>query len=190
MNRIAMRSARAVTILAGVLALASGAAAAPKAAAPKPASPMTAIHAFIDNFNKGDAAAAEAAHVAEPTIIDEVAPHHWAGAGAFKAWAGDLEKNDKAAGISNEKVTLGKASRTVIDGDTAYVVVSATYTYKQKGKAMVEPASMTYALTKDGEAWKIAGWSWNGTVPHAPAPKAPAAPAAPAAGAAAAPPKP
>lgn len=172
MNRIAMRSVGAATILAGVLALAGAAEAA------KPAGPMGAIHAFIDNFNKGDAAAAEAAHVAAPTIIDEFAPHHWEGAGAFKAWAGDLEKSDKAAGISNEKVTLGKASRTVIDGDTAYVVVPATYTFKQKGKAMAEPASMTYALQKDGDAWKITGWSWNGTVPHAAAPKAPAAPAA------------
>jgi hypothetical protein len=139
---------------------------------------MTAIHAFIDNFNKGDVAAAEAAHVAQPTIIDEVAPHHWDGAGAFRAWAGDLDKAAKAAGDTNQKVTLGKASRTVVDGDAAYVVVPATFTYKEKGKAMVEPASMTFSLRQEGGGWKITGWSWNGTTPRAAAPKAPPAAAA------------
>ncbi|MBW8815216.1 MAG: nuclear transport factor 2 family protein [Caulobacterales bacterium] len=175
MQRFTLRAVGALTLVSGALALAVSA-----QAAGKPPSPMTAIHAFIDNFNKGDVAAAEAAHVAQPTIIDEVAPHHWEGAGAVRAWAGDLDKAAKAAGDTNQKVTLGKASRTIIEGDVAYVVVPATYTYKEKGKAMVETASMTYALHLEGDAWKITGWSWNGTAPHLAAPKASPAAAAPA----------
>src|SRR5512147_1222046 len=56
---------------------------------------LAPIHQFIDNFNKGDAAAAEAANV--PTgviIVDEVPPHLWQGPGAFKAWAKDLDTHD------------------------------------------------------------------------------------------------
>jgi hypothetical protein len=134
--------------------------------------PVAVVHQFIDTFNKGDVNGAAATHAAGATIIDEVPPHIWTGDGVVKTWAADLEKNDKAAGISGDNVKLGKASRVQVDGDTGYVVVPATYTYKQHGKAMVETASMTFALHKDADAWKITGWSWNGATPHAAAPKA------------------
>ena len=157
---------------------------APKAAS-KSAGLLKPIHQFIDDFNKGDVKGAEAAHLAAPTIIDEVPPHLWQGDGAFRAWAGDLDKAGKAAGDTDEKVVLGSVIRTQIDGDTGYAVLKATYLYKEKGKAMAEPAQMTFALKKDGGDWKIAGWTWAGTVPHAatapaakPAEKAAPAPAA------------
>src|SRR5512146_1542866 len=95
---------RIVTLAAGA-SLALGAAALAK---PAPAAGlMTPIRQFIDSFNKGDIKTAEATHVAAPTIIDEVAPHHWQGQGAFQAWAGDLDKDAKAKGQTDEKVTLG-----------------------------------------------------------------------------------
>ena len=74
---------------------------------------LSPIHQFIDNFNKGDAAAAEAAGLSTGiTIIDEVPPHLWQGPGAFKAWAKDLDTHDKGAGMSDQHVTLGKVSLT------------------------------------------------------------------------------
>lgn len=181
---------RVVTLAAGAsLALGAAAIAAP-AAKPTPATGVLApIHQFIDSFNKGDIKTAEGAHVAAPTIIDEVPPHHWQGQGAFQAWAGDLEKDAKKNGQSDEKVTLGPAVRTQVDGDDGYAVMKATFSYKQRGKAMVEPAQMVFALHKEAGAWKITGWTWAGTVPHAAAAAKPAAkPAAPAAPPAAAPP--
>jgi hypothetical protein len=49
---------------------------------------LSPIHHFIDSFNNGDSAAAEAANLSTGvTIIDEVPPHLWQGPGAFKAWA-------------------------------------------------------------------------------------------------------
>jgi hypothetical protein len=124
------------------------------------------IHQFIDSFNKGDIKTATAAHLATGvSIIDEVPPHHWQGPKAFATWAADLTKDDKAAGISDEAVALGNVTREVISGQTGYVVIAATYTFKQKGAAMREPAQMTFALTKAAKGWKIAGWTWTGTEP-------------------------
>lgn len=123
------------------------------------------IHQFIDAFNKGDAKGAKATHLASVTIIDEVAPHLWTGPKAFDSWVADLAASDKAAGITAEKVMLGKVTRTVVSGDAAYVVIAATYNFQQKGVAMREPAQMTYALKKDGKTWKIAGWTWTGPDP-------------------------
>jgi ketosteroid isomerase-like protein len=124
------------------------------------------VRQFIDAFNKGDAKAAGATHLASGvSIIDEVPPYIWQGPKAFGAWAADLAKSDKAAGISDEMVTLGAVTREVVSPQTAYVIVAATYSFKQKGVAMHEPAQMTFALKKSGAAWKIAGWTWTGPDP-------------------------
>jgi len=123
------------------------------------------LHQFIDSFNKGDAKAAAATHVAAPSIIDEVPPHLWQGPKAFATWAADLAKNDKAQGISGENVALGEPTREVVKGSRAYVVAPATYSFTQKGAAMREVAQMTFALTKTAKGWKIAGWTWTGPDP-------------------------
>jgi hypothetical protein len=127
---------------------------------------MTPIKTFLDDFNKGDTAGAAATHAAEVSIIDEFPPHAWHGPTAFKDWAADLEKDAKAKGQTDQKVTLGRTLRTQVDGDTAYVVTTATFSYKEHGKAMTEPAQMAFALRKDGDTWKIASWAWAGTKPH------------------------
>ncbi|MGZ5987249.1 MAG: nuclear transport factor 2 family protein [Caulobacteraceae bacterium] len=123
------------------------------------------IRQFIDAFNKGDIKGAAATHLASVSIIDEVAPHIWQGPNGFMAWAGDLMADAKARGQTGNTVKLGAVKREVISGETAYVIMAATYSYAQKGVAMREPAQMTYALKKTAEGWKIAGWSWTGPNP-------------------------
>ena len=124
---------------------------------------LSPIHQFIDNFNKGDAAAAEAAGLSTGITIIDVAPHLWQGPGAFKAWAKDLDTHDKGAGMNDQHVTLGKVSLTESTGDNAYVAIAAVYSYKQNGLAMNEPAHMTFALQKAAGGWKIAAWTWTGS---------------------------
>lgn len=147
-----------------VLALA--AASIPGAACAADPQIAATIQKFIADFNKGDAAGAASTHLASGvSIIDEVPPYAWQGKDAFGAWANALMSNDKAAGISEEKVTLGAVKRELVTGSTAYVIMEATYSFKQKGLAMREPAQMTYALTRTAEGWKIAGWTWTGPDP-------------------------
>jgi len=111
-----------------------------QAAEPKSAV-LAPIHQFRDSFNKGDVAAAKATHAADPSILDEVPPHLWRGSGAFDAWAADLGKASKAAGMTDESVTVGKPLRVDVDGDAAYVVMPAAFNYRQKGKRMTEPGA-------------------------------------------------
>jgi ketosteroid isomerase-like protein len=149
-------------ILAAACAMAL---AAPSAVAAGNAALEAPIHQFIDNFNKGESAGAAAAHLPSVSIIDEVPPHLWTGPKAFETWAADLAKNDMAKGISKENVALGGVKREVVEGKTGYVVFAATYTFDQNGKAMHEPAQMTFALKKTADGWKIAGWTWTGPNP-------------------------
>lgn len=121
-----------------------------------------AIHGFSDAFNKGDVAAARAFNVTAPTIVDEAPPHLWSGPGAFDRWVADLGKAEAAQGVSGGQVSLGEPTREVISGDRAYVVVPATYSFKQKGAAMREVAQITFVMARQGSAWKIASWTWTG----------------------------
>ncbi|HEV2364206.1 MAG TPA: hypothetical protein VGS12_08425 [Caulobacteraceae bacterium] len=165
----------AAALVSGAGALSLGVHAAPAA---KAAGPGAVAHRFIDDFNRGDAAGAEATQVADVSIIDEVPPHAWKGPGAFTAWAGDLAKASKAAGDTDEKVMMGRPSRLVIEGDVAYAVFPVIYRYNEKGVATVEPAHMVYAFRKEGGAWKITAWTWAGGAPHPAAAKPAAKPGA------------
>jgi ketosteroid isomerase-like protein len=121
---------------------------------------------FIDSFNKGDVKAAAATHTEKGiVIIDEVAPYLWQGHDSFKNWLADLEKHDKARGITDGKVTLGSVTRVEVEGDRAYVVYPSAYTFKQKGVAMKEAAQMTFAMKKAESGWRINGWSFTGPTP-------------------------
>ena len=124
---------------------------------------MVPIHQFMDGFERGDMKLAGSAHDASGvTIVDEVPPHLWTGRTAFAAWGADLAKDDKAAGISGEKVVLGAPTRREVTGDHGYVVAPAVFTYMQKGVAMREPAHMTFAMRRGPAGWKIAAWTWVG----------------------------
>jgi ketosteroid isomerase-like protein len=141
--------------------LAAGSAAQAQPIDPQITAPITR---FLEAFNKGDVAGAAATHASgsDLVIIDEVAPYMWRGAKAFDAWLGDLDRDSKAKGITDQQVALGKVTRVETDGAWAYVVVPSVYTFKEKGVAMREQAQMTFALKKDPAGWSIHGWTWTG----------------------------
>ena len=152
----------------GIVSLVLGAAAGATAAdAPQ----MAPIKKFIDAFNKGDVAGAAATHSAtgDLTIIDEVPPHLWNGPKAFQSWSADLDADAKKKGVTGPGVTLGAPTREESDGQQAYVVVPAVYSFEQNGKAMSEKAQMTFVLKKDASGWLIHAWTWTGRKPS-PAP--------------------
>ena len=125
---------------------------------------MAPIQKFMEAFNKGDIAGAAATHAAgaDLVILDEVAPFLWRGAGAFQAWAADLDTDAKKNGITDQMVTISAATRAETNGDGAYVIVPSVYTFKQRGVAMREAAQMTFALKKGTSGWLIHGWTWTG----------------------------
>ncbi len=141
--------------------------------------PMAAVRAFVADFDKGDIAGAQATNADDVSIIDEFPPHAWHAPGAFQGWLGALGAEAKAKDQSDQKVTVGRATRTRIDGDTAYLVVSVVYTYKEHGQRMAEPAQMDVALKNGDGGWKIASWAWVGTTPRRAAAAAKPAPAPP-----------
>ncbi|RPH58613.1 MAG: hypothetical protein EHM89_12070 [Acidobacteria bacterium] len=143
---------------------------APASAQTGDAELMAPIQKFIDSFNKGDTAAAAATHATGPdlTITDEVPPYGWRGAKAFQTWSADLDSDAKKNGITDPMVTLSPPTRIERNGDRAYVVVPAVYTFKLRGTAMREAAQMTFVLKRGAGAgsWLIDGWTWTGPKPQ------------------------
>lgn len=176
------RSLRALALGAGFACLTVAA-----QAAGAPSATDVAKQSF-DAFNKGDMAAIQAILAPEMSIVDEFAPHEWHGANAFQTWQSDFAAFGKSAGQTDQKLVWGGVIRSQVDGDSAYVVVRATYTYKQHGHRMSESGEDAFALHNGADGWKITGLAWAGSVPHAvtPKPNPAAAGATPAAGAAAA----
>ena len=150
-----------VMILASIL-LMSAAYAAPADDVAKP------IRQFIDGFNSGDTKSGFAAYASgNITIMDEFAPHLWAGRNAAHTWAADYDKHATATGVSDGSVKYGDATRTDVAGDLAYVVIPTVYSYKDHGKPTQEEGQMTFVLHRGSGGWKIRAWTWTGVKPHA-----------------------
>jgi ketosteroid isomerase-like protein len=155
---------RGSLVAAGAIALLAGPllAGSVRAAAPQDDIAAT-INRFVAAFDKGDVKGAAAMHDgANLTIIDEVAPYVWKGPTAFGDWVHDLLADDAKAGVTDESVAVSAPSRIEADGDHAYAVVPAVYSYKDHGAPMHEPAHMTFALHKGADGWKITAWTWTG----------------------------
>ena len=155
--------------LAAVVCLFMG---APGSAQAQDAQLMAPIKKFMDSFNKGDLVGAASTHAADAdlAIMDEVPPFVWRGPKAFQTWSAALDADAKKRGITEPAVSISAPTRTESDGNQAYVVVPAVYTFKDHGVAMRESAQMTFVLKKGASGWLIVGWTWTGPKPQ----KAPA----------------
>lgn len=123
---------------------------------------MVPVHQFFDSLNKGDMDGAMKACSSNTAITDEFSPFFWHGTAACKDWFSDFGVFSKKNNLTFEKVTLGKATQSMVDGDHAYVVVPATFAYKTGGKHQVEKGSkFTAALTKGADGWAVTAWTWT-----------------------------
>jgi ketosteroid isomerase-like protein len=152
-------------ILALLAALVLTPPAAP-AAESGPAAVMAIVNQFVDAFNRGDTKTAVAACASPASIIDEFAPHHWDGPNACADWARDLAAANKKAGVTGGIVTLARPWILNVTGDRngnyAYVVIPASYTYRVHGTPAKELGSVfTLALKTTPAGWRIVAWSWS-----------------------------
>ena len=121
---------------------------------------MAVMKQWSDAFNKGDAKSALATCAGETSILDDVPPHEWHGAGACARWMTDDAAFMKKNAISHATVAFGTARHIDIAAGVAYVVAPAQYTYQRQGKPVKETATVTMILQKSENGWHITGWSW------------------------------
>lgn len=147
-----------VSALAGLVAL------APLTNTPVLASDSTdalaTVKQYNDAFNNNDMKSWNALCADQAAIIDDFPPHVWQGANACGSWWNAFVTASKNAGFANPNVALDKPWHVAVEGDRAYVVEPAVYSYKVKGKPAVEHGVWTFALQRQAAGWRITGWAW------------------------------
>ena len=126
-----------------------------------------AVRSVLDKFNAGDVDAFAAAHRDGAIIIDEFAPFSWGGSGSVQQWLEGYGKDAAARHISDGRMDYGKPIQANSNGSSAYVVLPTVYRFKQDGKPMKGPGSMTFVMVKTGKDWKISSWTYSGATPAA-----------------------
>jgi ketosteroid isomerase-like protein len=120
---------------------------------------IATIHQFADNLNPKTIDKALAACDSPASVIDEFPPHVWNSCADWvKAFGEYNEKN----GVTDDVAKIGAPWSVDVEGDRAYAVSPATYSYKQHGKSMKElHAVFTAAFRKTDAGWRITAWSWS-----------------------------
>ena len=128
---------------------------------------MTAVRKYFDAFNKGDQAAMANTFAVPGFIFYGMAPHVWQGVSATDNWYRDVLSKGKQHNVSDYFITLGEPLHNNVTGDSAYVVVPATMTFKSRGKQFEQSGAIyTVALRKGGCRLRIAGRAWAKGTPR------------------------
>ena len=140
-------------------------------AQPDTAEPLAAVRQYSEGFNKGDVKAMAAWCAVPMSILDGMAPHVWHGPTACEDWYRDAMTEGEHLGATDYSVALGEPLHVQITGDSAYVLLPATMSFKLRGQPVTQSgATFTVALRKADGGWRIAAWAWaKGTArPYAP----------------------
>ncbi|MGX9789226.1 nuclear transport factor 2 family protein [Mycobacterium sp. MMS18-G62] len=124
--------------------------------------PLEAVTQYIDGFNNGDADVMAATFDVRGSILDGMAPHLWMGPTAAQDWYRDALAEGEHLGVSGYLITLGEPLHNDVTGDSAYMVVPATFEYSVRGEPVTQTgAYFTVALRKLADGWRIAAWAWT-----------------------------
>ena len=122
---------------------------------------VAAVHQYFDNLDKDRLEKSLAVCDSDVSILDEFPPHAWRGATACADWFKDWNAYNEKNGVTDPVAALGTPWSVDVNGDRAYFVSPATYTYKQGGKPIKELHSVfTVALRKSPSGWRITAWAW------------------------------
>ena len=106
--------------------------------------PIAAVRQYLDAFNKGDANAMAASFAETGSILDGMAPHVWQGPTAAQDWYRDVLIEGKHHGASDYSVMVGEPLHNNVTGDSAYVVLPATMTFKPGDKQITQSGAIFY----------------------------------------------
>ena len=117
--------------------------------------PMAAVRTYIDAFNRGDAEVMAATHAVSGSILDGMAPHLWQGPAATQDWYRDVLAEGEQHGASDYFIALGEPLHNNVTGESAYVVIPATMTFKLRGQHVTQTGAVfTVALRKLSDGWR------------------------------------
>jgi hypothetical protein len=93
------------------------------------------------------------------TILENFAPHLFAGAGAVRAWAAEMRKH--AAGLSEMRHSFGLA-QDFTRGDDGRVFFSLPTQWRglSQGRPFDEDGGWAFLLEQQNGAWRVRSYAW------------------------------
>jgi hypothetical protein len=128
-----------------------------------PAIPNAAMMAGPERITRfietgGEAAVDDIFADDEVTIVENFAPHVFAGPGAVERWAramrGHLE------GSSGLRHSFGPACDFSVDGDLAYFSLPTRWQGVARGRPFHERGGWAFVLVRSGAAWRVKSYAW------------------------------
>ena len=130
-------------------------------AAPAFASDKTDVEAAIrlsmKYANTGNDAGFAGMLLPSGVVIDEFAPFHWDGIGAWGQSFGAYNGQNAITGATTKILRFRHIN---VGGGHAYAVLDVVYSYKQNGVVRHEKGSDLFVLTKTDAGWRLQSFAW------------------------------
>ena len=84
----------------------------------------------------------------------------WSSSAAARPSRASQEADSTKKGLSDIVFKIGEATRFAIHNDSAYAVLPASYTFKEKGKPGRVEGTLTAALQKTPTGWHMTGFAF------------------------------
>jgi len=120
---------------------------------------VRALNHYVDSMPAG-------VFTDDVAILDDFAPYSWTGAHAVADWyAGLLGRTPEERATTGTRaihghVTVGAPHYLRVSGDSAYFVLSATYTWMDGTTPVRQRGAWTFAERRVSGHWLIAGQGW------------------------------
>jgi hypothetical protein len=117
------------------------------------------VQQLVEHFNKGDLSGDMADTL---QVIDDFPPFFWDGKSALAEWDRAYVDETKRRSIVKTSMTLGERIHVEVRDDHAYVVVRAISNFMHRnGGQSRERGTLTLALTKTEQTWKVSALTWS-----------------------------
>jgi hypothetical protein len=105
-----------------------------------------------------DAAIAAAFADADVTIIENFAPHVFAGPGAVAMWTAEMRRH--LEGTSDLRHSFGPAQDFAVSADAAYFSLPTHWRGVARGRAFDEDGGWAFLLVRTPTGWRVRSYAW------------------------------
>lgn len=128
---------------------------------------LSDILAFIDEVNRGDAAAALARFTDDVCIVEDLAPYRMTGADAGQRWLQAMGANAQKLGVTTVALHPGQPRRIEADDQYGYCVLPGNLSLDGPNAKLHAAGELTMAARRENGAWKFCAMTWAGDEPAA-----------------------
>lgn len=128
---------------------------------------LSDILAFIDEVNRGDAAAALARFTDDVCIIEDLSPFRMTGPDAGQRWLSAMGANAQKLGVTAVALHPGEPRRIEADDQYGYCILPGELMLDGPDKKLHAAGELTMAARREGGAWQFCAMTWAGDEPTA-----------------------